>query len=42
MLKHTKAVTKSCKWKDIQYNVQKKRDKQWFTKHYTEKRSSTI
>jgi hypothetical protein len=29
-------VRKMCKWKERQYNDQKKKDKQWYTKPYTE------
>jgi len=32
----TKEVIWSSKSKDRQYNDQKKKDKKWFTKHYTE------
>ena len=31
-----KGVIRTCKSKNRQYNVQKKNDKQWSTKHYSE------
>jgi len=34
-IEDTKAVIRSRKSKDRQYNGQKKRDNQWSTKHYT-------
>jgi len=36
-LEDTKAVIRSRKSKDRQYNGQKKKDRQWSTKHYTKK-----
>ena len=35
-LKTSKEVNRINNKKDRQYNVQKKKDKQWSTKHYTE------
>jgi hypothetical protein len=33
---NTKGVMRSCKFKDRQPNGERKGDKQWSTKHYTE------